>query len=188
MRKILVCFSFFILIIVTSCHREPNNSLLHEKGKSQTSLLQLLQQIDSLRCLGEFDAIISKDYITQTEEFCEMNPEDPMAAEYLYKGGLLAMTVAKYSENSEETQLYSQKALTIFDNILKVYPDFSGVKNCFLNKGVIYDDILHDYGNAEILYREFMARYPNDTLSIRLEPYLQYLGKSPDEIITSFQK
>ena len=188
MKKIFVGFTIFILISVTGCYREPNSSLLPEKGKSQNSLLQLLQEIDSLNFLGEFDPIISKEYITQTEEFCKMNPEDPMAAEFLYKGGLLAMTVAKYSGNQEETYLYSQKALTIFDNILKIYPDFNGVNNCILNKGVVYDDILHDYDNAEIYYREFMARCPNDTLAIKLEPYLQYLGKSPDEIMASYGK
>ena len=181
MKKILVCLTVFSLIFATSCYREPNNPLLQEKGKSQASLLQLLQQIDSMGSLGEFDPDIAKDYIAQIEEFSVTNPEDPMTAEFLYKGGLLAMAVSKSSENQEETYQYSQKALTIFDNILKVYPDYSGVKNCILNKGVVYDDILQDYKNAEIFYREFMARYPNDTLAIRLEPYLQYLGKSPEE-------
>ena len=188
MRKIFVCFTVFILIFVTGCYRESNTSLLPEKGKSQTSLLQLLQQIDSLSILGEFDTVISKDYITQSEEFSEMNPENPMAAEFLYKGGLLAMTVAKYSGNPEETYFYSQKALTIFNNIQKIYPDFSDIRNCILNKGVVYDDILQDYENAEIFYREFIARYPNDTLAIKLESYLQYLVKSPDEIIESSEK
>jgi tetratricopeptide (TPR) repeat protein len=188
MKKILLCFTVFALILATSCYREPNNPLLQEKGKSQTSLLQLLQQIDSLSSLGEFDPAISKDYIAQTEEFCEINPEDPMAAEFLYKGGLLAMTVAKSSGDPGETQQYSQKALTIFDNILKIYPDFNGVKNCILNKGVVYDDILHDYENAEMYYREFIARFPNDSLAIKLEPYLQYIGKSPEEIMASFGK
>ena len=181
MRKIFLCFTIFTLILATSCYREPNNPLLQEKGKPQASLLQLLQQIDSLGSLGEFDPVIAKDYITQTEEFSGINPEDPMTAEFLYKGGLLAMAVAKSSENTEETHLYSQKALSIFDNILKVYPDYSGVQNCILNKGVVYDDILRDYENAEIYYREFIARYPNDTLAVRLESYLQYLGKSPEE-------
>jgi len=188
MKKIFVCFTVFTLLLVTSCYREPNNPLLPEKGKSQTSLLQLLQQIDSLGSLGEFDPAISKNYITQAEEFSEINPEDPMAAEFLYKGGLLAMTVAKSSGNIEEADQYSQKALTIFDNILKIYPDFNGVKNCILNKGVVYDDILHDYDNADIYYREFIARFPNDSLAIKLEPYLQYLGKSPEEIMASFGK
>jgi TolA-binding protein len=51
---------------------------------------------------------------------------------------------------------------------------------------VVYDDILHDYKNAEILYREFIVRYPTDTLAMNIESYLQYLGKSPEDIIMQF--
>ncbi|MCL2167535.1 MAG: hypothetical protein FWH59_00230 [Lentimicrobiaceae bacterium] len=185
-QKILICISFFLLIMGISCHRETNNTLLQQKGKSQTCVLQLLQQIDSLNNVSEYDPLISQEYIFKVEEFCNTYPEDPMAAEFLFKAGLLAMAVAKNSDNSEETILYSQKALIIFDNILNVYPEFNRVKNCILNKGVVYADILHDYENAEFYYREFIAKYSADTLAMNVESYLQYLGQSPDEIIALY--
>jgi tetratricopeptide (TPR) repeat protein len=112
----------------------------------------------------------------------------PMSAEFLYKAGLMAMTVAKTSGNSEETILYTQKALAIFENIQKIYPEFNGIRNCIINKGIIYEDILHDYENAEIFYREFIARYPTDTLAINLASYLQYLGKTPEDIMSEIEK
>jgi len=172
-----------LLLVITGCSRESNKNLLQQKGKSQTAVIQLLQKIDSLGNLGEYDVEISKDYIAKAVEFAHKYPEDPMSAEFLYNAGLMAMTVAKTFEIPDETKLYSNKALTIFDDIQKIYPDFTGIKNCMLNKGIIYDDILHDYKNAEISYREFIARYQTDTLAINLESYLQYLGKSPEEII-----
>jgi hypothetical protein len=147
----------------------------------------MYQQIDSLSSIGEFNPEFAKDYITKTEEFAEKYPEDPMSAEFLYNAGLMAMAVAKASEDVEETELYCQKALTIFNDIQKIYPEFSGVKNCILNKGVIYDDILHDYENAEIYYRAFIARYSTDTLAINIESYLQYLGKSPEDIMAEIE-
>ena len=187
-QKLFTWFAIFLFIICVCCSRESNNTPLQQKGKSQSSVLQLLQQIDSLNDLGEYNSVIVKDYITNAEMFCNAYPEDPLAAEFLYKAGLMAMTLAKATDSLEETELYSQKALTIFDNILMIYPDFNGVKNCILNKGVIYDDILHDYENAEIIYSEFIASYPTDTLAINLESYLKYLGKSPEEIIVMFGK
>jgi hypothetical protein len=180
-------FVFFLLFFVTSCYREQGNILLQKKGKTQTSTIQLLQQIDSLGDLGEYNVSIVKDYIAQAEEFSSAYPEDPLSAGFLYKAGLMAMTVAKVSETPEETELFCLKALSIFDDIQKVYPDFDGIKNCILNKGVVYDDILHDYQNAEIIYREFIARYPTDTLAINIESYLQYLGKTPEEILKQFE-
>jgi hypothetical protein len=184
--KILIFCTIAAMIFATSCNNGSNNKLLQEKGKSQTAVLQLLQQIDSLGNLGIFDLNIAKDYIASAEQFSNEYPEDSMTPEFLYKAGLMAMTVAKSSESHEEKTLYCQNAFTIFDDIERVYPEFNGIRNCLFNRGVIFDDILHDYESAEIYYRMYIARYPTDSLSITLESYLQYLGKSPEEIIAEF--
>jgi hypothetical protein len=184
--KRLVWLAILVSVLMPRCYKPSNNSLLQEKGRAQTTVLQLLQTIDSLGTLGEYDPLIVKDYIAKAEEFGNNYPEDLIAPEFLYKAGLMAMTVAKASENSEETTLYSQKALILFDDIQRIYPDFNGVRNCIINKGIVYEDILHDYDNAEIFYREFIARYPTDTLAVNLESYLPFLGKSAEEIMAEF--
>jgi hypothetical protein len=121
-------------------------------------------------------------------EFSGKFPEDTMSPEYLFKAGLMAMTVAKATDNVEEKIEYCQNAFNIFEDIERIYPEFSGVKDCMYYKGVIFDDILHDYKNAERYYRLFISRYPTDTLAITLEAYLQFLGRSPEEIIAQFEK
>ena len=184
--RLLVYSAIFCMIVGTGCYKGPNSTLIQQKGKAQTEILQLLQQIDSLENAGEINYDIYQDFITKAETFCGKYPEAPMSAEFLYKAGLMAMTVAKVAENIDDTDMYCQRALAIFDEIQKVYPDFNGVKNCILNKGIVYEDILHDYETAEILYREFIARYPTDTLAINLESYLPYLGKSSEEIMLEF--
>jgi len=180
--KIFSCITLFFLFFVISCNKSSNSLPLVESGQQQTDILQLLQQIDSLEYLND-NVNIVLDYITKAEKFSDLNPEDNMSPEFLYKAALMSMTLAKLSDNIQATDLYSQKALSIFDDIERIYPDFSGIKNCMFNKGVVYDDILRDYQNAEIYYRAFMAKYPTDTLSSNLEIYLQYLGKSPEEIL-----
>jgi outer membrane protein assembly factor BamD (BamD/ComL family) len=166
------------------CRKTSGNKLLREKGKAHSTVLQLLQTIDSLGSLGEYDPVVAKDYIAKAEEFGSSYPEDPMSAEFLYKAGLMAMTVAKASDDSEETIFYGQKALFIFDGIQKIYPDFNDIRNCILYKGIVYEYILQDYENAELFYREFIARYPTDTLAINLD----LLGKSAEEIMTEAGK
>jgi len=178
--KKTVWLAIFALLFLSSCYRPSNNTLLQQKGKAQTELLQLLQTIDSLSINDEFEPIVVKTYIVKSEEFGSTFPEDPMSPVFLYKAAEFAIVVAKISENQEETILFSQKAITIFDDIQKIYPDFSDIRNCILNKGIIYDDIFHDYENAEIFYREFITRFPTDTLTIGLETYLQHLGKTPE--------
>jgi len=186
--KNLVWCAVVILVLIPSCRKTSNNTMLQQKGKAQTEVLQLLQTIESIDGFGENYILVIKDFIAMAEKFSSNYPEDTMTQEFMYKAGLLAMTVAKTSENSEETSYYCQKALLIFEDIQKIYPDYNGIRNCILNKGIIYEDILIDYENAEISYREFIARFPLDTLSANLESYLPYLGKSPEEIITSFGK
>ena len=188
--KLWIYFAIIAFIFATSCSGGLNNKLLQEKGELQATVLQLLQQIDSLGNMGEYNLAITKDYIAKAEQFGNTYPEDPMSVELLYKAGLLSMRIAQAQafENPEGTTLYAQKALTIFDDIQKVYPEFNGVKNCIFYKGVIYDDILHDYENAEIYYRTFIARYPTDSLAINLESYLQHLGKTPEEIMAEFER
>jgi tetratricopeptide (TPR) repeat protein len=184
--KLFIGISILLAILCSSCYKSSDKKSQRVKGQSQTTVLQLLQQIDTIDVLGEFNASIAKEYISKAEAFSHEYPEDPMSAELLYKAALISMTVAKSSQIQDEIELYSQKALSIFDNIQKVYPEFNGIKNCIFNKGVIYDDILLDYENAEFYYRMYIATYPTDTLAINLESYLQYLGKSPEEIIAQF--
>jgi tetratricopeptide (TPR) repeat protein len=186
-QKRLFLFAVVLLVFTISCHREAGKTLLLQKGEKQTSVIQLLQQIDSIGNMGECYTTIAKDYIVKAEDFCNTYPEDPMSADFLYKAGLIAMTIAKITENEEETEFYGQKALSIFEDIQRVYPDYANIKNCILNKGVIYDDILHDYQKAENLYKEFILRYPTDTLAINIKTYLQYIGKTPEEILAEFK-
>ena len=187
MRKhLFIWMTILAMVFATSCNRGSDNQVLKEKGQSQTEVLQLLQQIDSLGNMGEFDAHVAKSFIAKAEEFSNKYPEDAMSPEFLFKAGLMAMTVAKATDNIDEKTTYCQNAFNIFEDIERVYPEYSGVKDGMYYKGVIFDDILHDYENAEIYYRMFIARYPTDTLAITLESYLQFLGKSPEEIIATF--
>lgn len=187
MRKhLFIWITILAVVFATSCNRGIDNPLLKEKGQAQTEVLQLLQQIDSLGTVGDFNAQVAKKFIVKADEFSNKYPEDAMSPEFLFKAGLMAMTVAKATENIEEKTAYCQNAFTIFENIERVYPEFSGVKDCMYYKGVIFDDILRDYENAEIYYKMFITRYPTDTLAITLESYLQFLGKSPEEIIATF--
>jgi hypothetical protein len=187
-QKLFIFSTIILLILVTCCKRTPQNLLLLEKGKSQTCLLCLLQQIDSLVQLGEYDSDIFGEYIEKAEEFCTKYPEDPTSAEFLYKAGLMAMSLAKFSDNIEEKGFYSRKAIGFFDSIQMIYPEFHGLRKCILNKCILYDEILNDHENAEVCFREYIGRYSADTLTINIDSYLQYLGKSAEEFLSEIEK
>ena len=76
-----------------------------------------------------------------------------------------------------------------FIDIYEIYPEYEGVKNCIFYRGTTYDDILHDYKSAEIEFRDYIHKYPQDSVSAILKDYLvNGLGKSPDEIAADILK
>jgi hypothetical protein len=56
-RTKIVWLAIYILITISSCHKASNNTLLQQKYRAQTTILQLLQTIDSLGSVGEYDFV-----------------------------------------------------------------------------------------------------------------------------------
>ena len=69
-----------------------------------------------------------------------------------------------------------------------IYPENPNIKYCYFHRGTIYDDILEDYRSAENEFRELIHRFPDDSLSINISAYIQYLGKTPEQIMAEIEK
>ena len=190
MKRVIYCLLLASLFF--SCSEKNKKTSLEEISKAQSSMIQAYQKADSLRHEGVIDVNLSDSFIQQALAFYEMYPEEKMAPEMLVNAGVLSMTLAKYFKDIHPDDIsskvkYAEQALSIFNIILKVYPDYEGVKNSHLNKGIIYDDILEDYASADTEYREFIHKYPHDSIAINIANYLQYLGKTPEEIMMEFE-
>ena len=64
------------------------------------------------------------------------------------------------------------------------YPDYEGVKNCYLNMAYIYEDILKKYLDAEYVYRDFLHKYPDDPMCENIRANLEIMGKENEFIAT----
>lgn len=186
-----IVYFIALVILFASCEEKTKRNSLEEIGKTQSQMLQAFQKVDSLRHEGIVEENIMNDFIDQAHAFYELYPEEKVAPEMLVNAGVASMTLAKYYKETQPDDIaskakYARQALSTFDIIVKVYPDYSGVKKSYLNKALIYDDILEDYSSAELEYREFIHKYPHDSISYNLSNYLQYLGKTPEEIMAEF--
>ena len=193
MRKNL-CF-LLVIFTLAACHnknQETNNSL-NEVGKEQSSLIQAYQKTDSLRLIGAVDVAASEDFVRQAWNFYEKYPEEKITPEMLTNSAIASMTLAKYYKEMPPGDIpmkikHAEHALLIFNTLIKVYPDYEGIKVSYLNKGIVYDDILEDYLSADMEYREYIHKYPHDSVSVNLSNYLPFLGKTADEIFEEIQK
>ncbi len=192
MRKLL--FICILVLILASCNspQEPVLNTIQNESAEQTELMQIYNKADSLYQ----QTIISKElfdsFITKAVKFADCYPENEITPDMLSKAGVACMILAKnaaieQNPNQEVVEEYARKGLGIFEKIQATYPDYEGIRNCYLNRAFIYDDILHQYLDAEYEYRDFLHKYPDDSACDNIRSYLQVLGKSDEEILASIE-
>lgn len=193
MRKFLYLCCLSLLLWSCGSSNEPSSNAIQNEGADQAEMLQTYNKADSLYQQGIISRELFDKFITQTIKFADTYPENEITPDMLSKAGVACMILAKnYSmdqyPDQEAIEMYARKGLSIFEKIQATYPDYEGVRTCYLNRAFIYDDILHKYLDAEYEYREFLHKYPDDSACENIRAYLQVLGKSDEEIMAEIER
>jgi outer membrane protein assembly factor BamD (BamD/ComL family) len=161
-RKIIYCSVALLFFI--SCE-SPKAKTEKEIGRleNETSTEYNIKKIDSLLLF----------YQQYMKEF----PQDSMVEEYLYRSGILNMHLRKGAE-----------ALSDFTNLINKFPQNKHLPEVYYYKAFIYEDIIYDIALAKTAYYDFITRYPNHKLVQDATLSIQYLGKSAEEIVASFER
>ncbi len=168
--------------------QQPGTSeIIKNEGEAQSELLQIYNKADSLYHQNIISGELFSNFIEKAIVFSKVYPENEIAAEMLYKAGIGSMILAKKASTQEipdddATEHYAQTGINIFNRIQTTYPDYEGLKYCYLNRAFIYDDILHKYLDAEYEYRDFLHKFPNDSICENIRMYLRVLGQDDEEI------
>ena len=131
------------------------------------------------------DTLAFQNFISRAVAYAEKHPGDSLAADMLFRAGVGSMILAKSADNAgnvESRARNSKQAIAIFNQFQNDFPDHNQARLCYWQRAIIYDDILGDWRSAEIEYRDFINRYPNDSLTPIFEQYITLLGKSESEI------
>lgn len=110
--------------------------------------------------------------------FAKQNPSDSQSPDFVFK----ALDVAVGT--SVETP---QKAIEIADVLIEKYPDFEMTPMAMFIKGFVYENKLGDLQNAEMTYRQFIEKYPDNPMVGDVKSTLENLGLSPEELIRKFE-
>lgn len=181
-----------ILVLFASCNSKKTNENTQNESQAQSELMQSYNKADSLYHQNIIDNALFEDFIKRSIDFAGNYPDAEMAPDMLWKAGVGCMILAKKASweefpDQEYINKYAQLGLDLFTNIQGTYPDFKDVKMCYINRAIIYDDILHKYLDAEYEYRDFLHKYPDDSLCDNIREYLPYLGKSEEEIFAHIE-
>jgi outer membrane protein assembly factor BamD (BamD/ComL family) len=112
-------------------------------------------------------------YISFADEFVDAK-ETP---EFLFKAGDMSMNLNM-----------PQKAIQVFDRILKDYPDFEKAAQCLFLKAYVYENEIGDLNAAKRMYEEFIAKYPDDEFADDAAVSIKNLGKTPEQLIKEFEE
>ena len=111
--------------------------------------------------------------------FAEQNPNDQQTPDFLFKALDVAVGV-----NAEDPQ----KAIDIANILIEKYPDFEMTPMAMFIKGFVYENMIGDLQNAEMTYRQFIERYPNNPMVEDVKSTLENLGLTPEELIRKFEE
>ncbi len=107
-------------------------------------------------------------------QFVEQNPNDSSAARWLYH----AMEINVLLKQPE-------KSIEIGDKLLAQYPESEWAPmSLFLLGSFVYEDQLNDTARAHVAYQRIVDEYPENKLANDAKKSIEYLGLTPDEIMS----
>ena len=183
MRKLITIFSAVIFLAACGGGRNAEQQAVRQETDS---LLAAYHYSDSLyAACGRIDTAAFGDFIGKAMAFAEAHPQDTLAPDMLYRAGVGSMILAKAADragNAESRAVNAKRALSIFNRFQELFPEHGQARLCYWQRAIVYEDILGDWRSAESEYRDFITRYPNDSLTPVFQQYLTLLGKSEAEL------
>jgi tetratricopeptide (TPR) repeat protein len=172
-------------LILAACHNGQRAEQKKIRLESD-SLLAAYNYSDSLFAVGGIiDTAAFGEFIDRATVFAEKHPSDTLAPVMLYRAGVGSMILAKSADrkgNMDSRARNAKRALAIFNQFQEQYPELDQARLCYWQRAIVYDDILGDWRSAESEYRDFINRYPNDSLTPVFQQYITLLGKSETEL------
>lgn len=167
MKKSAIAALSGILMLMVSC------------GPSHDKVVSSIRNMET--SLFSPDAVsFSKEkadsLLSMYETFIKKYPQDSLSPGYLFKAANITMNSGNGS-----------RAITLFEQYMRDYPDKPKASLCLFFKAFIYENHMHDLDKARETYLLFIEKYPADDFVNDAKLAIMNLGKSPDMLIREFE-
>lgn len=162
-----------VLVLAVSACQETQNA--------QSMIPELEARYDTLVSGGGTPAQIDsarKSLIQAYLDHVDANPKDSMATLFLHRAAEL-----RWVEPSE-----SREAISLYDRLLKEYPESSRAADALFMKAYVLSNSLRALEEAKQYYEEFIEKYPNHDLYSSAVRELENLGIPPEQIYQSWEE
>jgi tetratricopeptide (TPR) repeat protein len=120
---------------------------------------------------------VANELIQAYVSYAESHKDSPEAPDYLYGAADLSLNINK-----------SKESLDLYNRIIYQYPDYKKTPECLFLVGYIYENYFQNYGKAKEIYESFLQKYPSHDFADDAAISIQNMGKSPEELIRSFEE
>lgn len=162
----------FVCLLLLSFAASCNFKHDRMKGNIEKKELALTNKAKA----GEVDSVAVVELLKDYEAFAEAYPEDTSSAIYLFK--------------SADFYRYLHQPLRSIEMYKKVYdryPAFGRRPYALLLQGFVFENEVGNPHAAKVVYENFLELYPNHHMAKDVRATLQYLGKTPEQIMEEFQ-
>jgi TolA-binding protein len=163
-----------ILPLLFSCNGSTNSEKISEE--EQLALIET-EEAALFNKDAKFDFAKAAILITNYDKYATHYPDKENAAPFLFKAGDLAMGMNRAAE-----------AIAFFDRVYTKHPTFEKAPYAFFLKGFVLENQVGDVQQAEKIYNEFLAKFPDHAMAESAQFALKNLGKSPEELIRQFEE
>ena len=149
-----------------------------ESMKAQTSNIIINLKNTMLNTnTSKWDGAKVNDYISLSRMYGGIMPRDSNSRAYLYKAAEIANALGKHPQ-----------AILIYDAMLADKESFTDTAKTLFLKAYTLDDYYKKYDEAKVLYEKVVAEHPESKFAESAKASINFLGKSPEEILKSFEK
>ena len=156
-----------IVIILFACSPNP---------KSRIEALEKKISAENFT-LDETGRKVANDLVAAYLDYAEKQKGNPEAADYLYKAADLSLNLNN-----------PKQSLDLYNQIIYQYPEYKKAPECLFLMGYIYENYMQELGKAKEIYESFLQKYPDHDFADDARVSIENLGKSPEELIRSFEE
>jgi tetratricopeptide (TPR) repeat protein len=145
---------------------------------SRDKILESISKMEaSMKTSQTVDTNSVAELLSAYQNFATRFADDSLAPEYLYKAAGLAVGFIR-----------GVQAIEIYETIIKTYPSFKKLPECYFMEAFTYENTLGNFGKASEYYNKFLSMFPEHELADDAKSALKFLGKSPEEMVREFEK
>ncbi|MFH2142413.1 MAG: tetratricopeptide repeat protein, partial [Bacteroidota bacterium] len=170
-HKVFYSFLVFFLILSFSC---SNNS---DKTGDIEQIAQLEKKLFENSSAYFENQPTAEELIVLYENYYKNFPDDSLTPEFIFKAAETCRSLNK-----------GEEAIKYYDIIFNEYKDFGKYAYCLFLKGFVYENVIKDILKAKKYYTLFIEKYPDHDFADDAKILIEQLGKSPEELIRSFEE